>query len=215
MKDRPGFPRLEVAVVELFAYLCERLVLSARRAKIAPRLLTSAESKGAFGSLTFGGYDTSRFIANGISFKLAADVTRDLVVGIQSIISTDADRTIRNLLTSPILTFIDSTQPFIYLPLESCLAFENAFGLIWNQTDEIYWVNDTLHQTLLVRNPNITFTLGNTASGGPTVDIALPYISFDLEATSPVVTQRSRFFPLRRATNSSQHTLGRTFMQEA
>ena len=64
-------------------------------------------------------------------------------------------------------------------------------------------------------NPNITLTMENSLTGGPTIDIVLPYASFDLQATSPAVTEHSRFFPLRRAANITQYTLGRTFMQEA
>ncbi|KAL9128508.1 MAG: hypothetical protein Q9217_002835 [Psora testacea] len=155
--------------------------------------------KGVFGSLTFGGYDLSRFVPNNVSLSLAPDVTRDLVVGLQSITSTTANHSTTSLLPSPILTFIDSSQPQIYLPIESCQAFENAFGLVWNQTDEMYWVDDNLHQILLTTNPNITFAIGNSLTGGPTVDIVLPYASFDLQ----------------RADNESQYTLGRTFLQEA
>lgn len=37
-------------------------------------------NKGVFGSLVFGGYDTSRFSPSSLSFTFASDVTRDLVV---------------------------------------------------------------------------------------------------------------------------------------
>ena len=168
-----------------------------------------------FGSLTFGGYDLSRFVPNNVSLSLAPDVSRDLVVGLQSISGTATNLSTTPLLPSPILTFIDSTQPYIYLPIESCQAFENAFGLVWDETTKTYWVDDNLHQTLLTTNPNITFTIGNSLTGGPTVDIFLPYASFDLQAKHPAVADTARFFPLRRAANETQYTLGRTFMQEA
>ena len=129
--------------------------------------------------------------------------------------STFANGSIRSLLPSPILPFIDSTQPFIYLPVESCRSFEEAFGLVWNETYEVYWVDYDLHQKLLSVNPNITFGIGNTEKGGPTVEIVLPYASFDLQAMPPAAPNSTRLFPLRRAANSSQYTLGRTFMQEA
>lgn len=64
-------------------------------------------------------------------------------------------------------------------------------------------------------NPNITFTIGDSVNRGPTVEIALPYASFDLQAAPPAAAQGSRFFPLRRAANKTQYTLGRTFFQEA
>ena len=121
-----------------------------------------------------------------------------------------------SLLPNGILTFIDSTLPYIYLPLESCQEFERAFDLTWNDTAFLYLVNDTLHESLVARNPNITFRIANTLTDGAAVDIVLPYASFDLLASYPLVAgNASRYFPLQRATNSSQYTLGRTFLQEA
>ena len=166
--------------------------------------------------MTFGGYDSSRFIPNNITFDLAPDISRDLVVGLQSITSTAANGSKHSLLPNPILTFIDSTLPLIYLPLESCQAFETAFGLTYNDTARLYIVDDSLHQSLTTSNPNITFELGNSVNGGPTVDIVLPYASFDLLASPPrVVGNATKYFPLKRAANDTQYTLGRTFLQEA
>ena len=172
--------------------------------------------KGVFASLTFGGYDSSRLVPNNVTFDLAQDITRDLVVGLQSITSTAADGSQHSLLPNAILTFIDSTLPFIYLPLESCQAFEAAFGLTYNDKLRLYTVDDVLHQSLTASNPNITFQLGNSRNGGPTVDIVLPYASFDLLASPPrVAGNATKYFPLKRAANDTQYTLGRTFLQEA
>ena len=164
--------------------------------------------------MTFGGYDLSRLIPNNVTFNLAPDISRDLVVGLQSITYV-IDGATTSLLPTSILTFIDSTFPFIYLPLESCQAFEKAFDLTWNATEGMYFVNDTLHQSLTAMNPNITFQIANSQMGGPTVDIVLPYASFDLQAFYPMEVNTTRYFPLQRATNESQYTLGRTFLQEA
>ncbi|KAL8954120.1 MAG: hypothetical protein Q9222_000002 [Ikaeria aurantiellina] len=171
--------------------------------------------KKVLGSLTLGGYDTSRLIANNLNFTFADDISRDLVVGLQSIISSDeADRN-RELLPESIYTFIDSTVPHIWLPIEACRAFEDAFGLIYDNTTDLYLVNSTLHDTLKQRNPSISFILGNTVQGGDTVNITFPYASFDLEVSSPIVPEPTRYFPLRRADNDTQYTLGRTFLQES
>jgi hypothetical protein len=66
------------------------------------------------------------------------------------------------------------------------------------------------------RNPNVTFTIGGT-QGGSTVSITLPYGAFNLNAQFPFVANGNStpYFPLRRAANSTQYTLGRTFLQEA
>ena len=171
--------------------------------------------KGVLGSLTLGGYDVSRFVPNTLSFNLAPDNARDIVVGIQSITSTGNGGRTNNLLPEGILAYVDSTIPYIWLPMDACRAFEDAFGLTYDDASELYLVNDTLHSDLLAQDANITFTLGFTESGGQTVDIILPYASFDLEAKWPLYTNGSKYFPLKRADNDTQYTLGRTFLQEA
>ena len=164
--------------------------------------------------MTFGGYDTSRLVPNNVTFDLGLDISRDLVVYLQSIKTTIANGSVTPLLSSSILTFIDSTLPYIYLPLEVCQAFEEEFGLTYNETEFLYTINDTVHQGLLAKNPNFTFQIANAPTGGPTVDIVLPYASFDLLFSYPGLNP-SNYFPLQRATNESQYTLGRTFLQEA
>lgn len=170
------------------------------------------------GSLTLGGYDQARFIPNNVSISVASDVFRDLVVGLQSItLITVNDSMVqkRSLLPTPILTFVDSTIPSIILPSEACKRFEETLGLSWDETNRSYWVNDTLHGHLLALDFNLTFTIGDATEGGPTVQIVLSYASFDLELKYPEVKDRKRYFPLGRAFNESQYTLGRTFLQEA
>jgi hypothetical protein len=164
-----------------------------------------------FGSLTLGGYDTSRFTNNYINFPMGPDISRDLLVAIQSVTSTTASSP---LLSSPIFAFIDAIVPHIWLPLDACKAFETAFGLTWNDTAELYLVNDTLHAKLLDQNPTVTFKIGPNTSGD-SVSIEMPYGSFDLNASAPLVTNSSRYFPLRRAQNDSTYTLGRAFLQNA
>ncbi|KAF2229803.1 acid protease, partial [Viridothelium virens] len=167
----------------------------------------------AYGSLTLGGYDTSRFLVNNLSFPFVADSSRDLVIGVQSI-KTDAPNN-SSLLTEGISAFIDSLVPEFWLPLEVCTAFEQAFGLTWNETESRYLLNDSAHNALVDLNPNVTFTLGAESSGGDNVNIVFPYTSFDLTATPPLVNKSSSYFPLKRAQNSTQYTLGRAFFQNA
>jgi Eukaryotic aspartyl protease len=168
-----------------------------------------------YSNLVFGGYDASRFEPNNMSFTFADDISRDLVVGIQSIKSTDSTSKTSTLMSDGILAFVDSTVPYLWLPTTVCNEFEKVFGLVWDPTTSLYLVNNTLHDSLLQINANITFTLGNSISGGETVDISLPYASFDLTAEYPLVTNTSQYFPLKRAADDGQYTLGRTFLQEA
>ena len=103
----------------------------------------------------------------------------------------------------------------MWLPLETCKEFEKAFNLTWNATAKLYLLSETQHAALLAQNPTFTFKIGSSASGGENVDIVLPYAAFDLSASHPLVESETRYFPLKRAYNSSQYTLGRVFLQEA
>lgn len=171
--------------------------------------------KKVLGSLTLGGYDQSRFAPNTHSFPLATDDDRDLRVGVQSIGYTNQNGTTGSLLPEGIIAYVDSTVPYIYLPLEACEAFEKAFNLEYDATMELYPVSSSLHADLKTQNASITFSLGDDTNGGETINITLPYDSFDLTAKSPVVDDNTLFFPLKRAVNEAQYTLGRTFLQEA
>ncbi|KAI4272462.1 MAG: hypothetical protein L6R38_006597 [Xanthoria sp. 2 TBL-2021] len=172
--------------------------------------------KKVLGSLTLGGYDASRRPPNDtITFTFGDDISRDLLVGLQSIEYSDTKTAGRQLLSEGILTFIDSTVPHIWLPLSACKAFESAFGLQYDNTTDLYLVNSTLHDALTKQNASISFVLGNHVQGGETVNITFPYASFDLQVSSPIVSEPTRYFPLRRADNDTQYTLGRTFLQES
>ena len=167
------------------------------------------------GTLTLGGYDASRLTPNDINFTLASDISRDLVVVIQSIRFSDSVTPSDDLLEDGILAFIDSTVPHIWLPLSSCQAFEKAFGIKYDDATNLYLVSDKLHDQLVAQNASVTFVLGNEVAGGQTVEITLPYLSFDLQADYKFLNKSSRYFPLRRADNDTQYTLGRTFLQES
>ena len=175
--------------------------------------------KQVLGSLTLGGYDAGRFTPNGLSFPFAEDSSRSLMVGVRSISSTDQTGTNSILLASGngFMAYVDSTVSQIWLPLEACQAFEKAFGITFDETSQLYLVNDSLHTQLQAQNSSVTFELGAGTSGGKTINITLPYDSFDLlvEPPNSGVANNTRYFPLRRAANDSQYTIGRTFLQEA
>jgi hypothetical protein len=167
----------------------------------------------AYGSLTFGGYDSTRF-DNRTNLTLAggSDQYRPFLLGIESITSGSDF-----LLSEPIIAALDTITAHIWLPISVCQAFESAFGLVWNETYSLYILDDDQHATLLKRNPSVTFTLstGNDNSADR-LNITLPYGAFDLLASPPLAgNDTSHYFPLQRAANESQYTLGRTFFQEA
>lgn len=169
--------------------------------------------KQVYGQLIFSGYDASRFKSNSVSFKMADDITRDLVVYLQSISYSGSTSAV--LLSDPIAIFIDSTDPNLWLPENVCKEFENSFDLTLDKETGLYLVNDTKNTELLDSNAQVTFRLSDVKSGGDAVSITLPYDAFSLTAKAPLVNNTSYYFPLKRAANATQYTLGRTFLQEA
>lgn len=172
-----------------------------------------------YGSLIVGGYDTSRFEPNNVSFTFDEAGLWNFTVNIGSVIlTTDENVTVlstSNGDTNSISAFVDTTTPYIWLPLSVCEQFEQAFGITWDGNVQGYLVNDTLHQALQTQNTSVVFNLGHSSTPGQGVNISLPYGAFDLVAQAPLVPNSSRYFPLMRADNEGQYTLGRAFLQEA
>ncbi|KAE8441242.1 hypothetical protein EG329_005606 [Mollisiaceae sp. DMI_Dod_QoI] len=175
----------------------------------------SYQLKGVPGSLTLGGYDESRFTANNLSFIFSADDSKPLTLGLQAIEATNTFQGVVSLLPQGILTFIDSTVPEIWLPIRACEIFEAALGLQYDDRTQRYLVNETVHANLTAMNPVFTFKLGNDVDTSDTIVINLPYKAFDLQASWPIYDNATNYFPVRRADNDTQYTLGRTFLQEA
>lgn len=174
---------------------------------------------GMYASLTLGGYDTSKYEANNVTFIFAPDNERNVMVAIQSISTPsriDSNPVATELLPNKVYAFIDSTVAELWLPLDACRAFEYEFGLIYDNKTDLYLINDTQHEILVERNASITLEMGQGPDSDSTVKITLPYAAFDLKASPPYlgIANESHYFPIRRG-NSSQYTLGRTFMQEA
>lgn len=169
-----------------------------------------------YGSLTLGGYDSNRFYPNNLTFPFYSDISRDLSVNLQAITTSQGSPS--NLLPDgSISIFIDSTVPELWLPESACAAFEAAFGIEYNDNYNRYLITAAQREKLLAQNAEIKFTIGTNVNGGETVDITLPYRAFDLQVQFPIVVNPnvSYYFPLQKAANDTQYTLGRTFLQEA
>ena len=168
-------------------------------------------------SLTLGGYDTNRFNTPGLSISMNADNSRPLQAGVIGVTGENTLNGTISLWETTTMHFIDSTIPHIWVPENSIDLWTSAFGLTYDNNTDLYLVNDTIRAQLLQLNPTITFTLGadTTATVSNTQTIRLPYAAFDLEASYPFYENATRYFPIRRASNSTQYTLGRTFFQEA
>ncbi len=113
------------------------------------------------------------------------------------------------------VALIDSTVPHLWLPTAACQAFEDAFGIQFDPITNLYLVDDNQHAAMVEQNAEVTFQLGTSLNGGDIISITLPYASFALETGPPFVRSRRRYFPLRRAKDETQFTLGRAFLQEA
>ena len=167
----------------------------------------------AYGSLTLGGYDKSRFAPNNLSVSFSQDDIRDLQVGLQHI---SVNEMAVPLPSNSIYVFLDSLVPDLWLPVPACHTFETMYGLEYNSSLDRYFINETMHSQLIAHNPNVTFTIGQEATGGETINITMQYGSFDLVYKGKHdIGDGSRYFPLRRAQNYTQFTLGRAFFQDA
>lgn len=165
-----------------------------------------------FGSLTLGGKDTSRYEPNDLDIPFGSDISRDLLCSVQSV-TTNISST--PLMSTPDFWFIDSLVASMWFPEDVCAAFEDAFGLEWDDDYSIYLINDTQHATLLEQKAAVTLRIGANSSTSTTVDIVMPYQSLALNASWPVYPNATRYFPLKRAVNDTQYTLGRAFLQNA
>ncbi|OAL47016.1 acid protease [Pyrenochaeta sp. DS3sAY3a] len=174
-------------------------------------------SSTSFGSLTFGGYDKSRFkgdVVNGSVYDIGSGDYRTLNAPISSIFASGSfDGPTALLLDAPLLATIDSSVSQLWFPREICDSFERVFGLTYDSATDLYLVNDTSHEKLLDLNPTITITLRSDDLSGSN-HIGLPYAALDLQASYPMYNSTRNYFPIRRS-GSSKATLGRVFLQEA
>lgn len=175
------------------------------------------KSPPVFGSVTYGGYDANRIewsTSGSVSAPFWTDPSRDLLIGLQSITHDTLGST--PLLTDGIYVFLNSLVAHMWLPVEVCQEFETAFELEWDNVTEFYTVSEETHARLVAQNPSFAFTIGASKDQGTTNTVVkLPYAAFDLNVSTLYYNQSQRYFPLKRAQNDTQYTLGRAFLQEA
>ena len=175
-----------------------------------------------YGSLTLGGFDKARgnIKKDGLKLDLQQNNFRDTVVSVSGIHLVTDSGTVQAMDSGgPFEAYIDSVVPELWLPASVCRVFESRFGLQWNSTAEMYLVDDAENQRLYDEHASVTITLVDPGDAAETVEIVFPYSAFDLEARYPLAGIQDdsvlRYFPLKQANDSSQYTLGRTFLQEA
>ena len=185
--------------------------------------------------MVLGGFDANRFEPHNITFNL--DPNQNPVVALNEITVTarplpssnvsagwsNNSLTLLGSSEEPNLFAIDSSTPYLWLPEAVCSEFERAFGLIYDDSVQLYTFgsNTTQHEVLVGWNMTFQFVLADLQGSSNLVSLSLPYEAFDLQLSYPYpglnVTQSSPptdYFPLRKAANSTQYTIGRTFLQE-
>lgn len=182
-------------------------------------------------SLTLGGYDANRFQSHNVSFEL--DPNLDPVVALNGITVTanpppgskstgwSGDSQILLGPADTALYTIDSSTPYLWLPGTVCSRFEKALGLTYDQNVQLYtFSNDsTQPDTLMSWNLTFNFVVADLPGSSKTISLTLPYAAFALELTYPFPgkdqgSPSTKYFPLRKADNDTQFTLGRAFLQE-
>ena len=185
-------------------------------------------------SLVLGGFDANRFESHNITFNL--DPNQSPVVALNEITVTAQPLLSSNVSvgwsSNPLkllgfdganLFTIDSSTPYLWLPEAACLEFERALGLTYDDTVELYTFgsNSTQHEFLVDLNMTFHFAVADLPGSSNSVSLSLPYEAFDLQLSYPYpglnAAQSSpptNYFPLRKAANHTQYTLGRAFLQE-
>lgn len=182
--------------------------------------------------MTLGGYDANRFVPHNVSFDLNPSLQPQAFID-SITVSIPPDST-GNLSSNPlpllhhaegISVKIDSSTPFLWLPKSVCERFASALGLTYNTTLSLYTFdgNSSRRDDLKTWGLNFTFTLANNGTTAESINVTLPYESFDTQLSFPYPlgadygtdAANKYYFPLRQADNDTQYTIGRSFLQEA
>ncbi|KAI1505384.1 aspartic peptidase domain-containing protein [Biscogniauxia marginata] len=199
-------------------------------------------SSGTPLSLTLGGYDANRFEPHDVKFSLDPSTRQPntLVRAITASVSDVAKApTTWASPSAPLLGFnesvtalIDSSTPYLWLPSAVCDRFAASFNLTWDESFGLYLFsgNENLDRYRSSPDLSFTFTLSSTDNhddfGQPldvpgVVNITISAQAFIQSLRYPfknLIPYRSPavpYFPLKRADNTSQIVIGRSFLQEA
>ena len=110
---------------------------------------------------------------------------------------------------------IDSTLPYLILPDCICDQFEATYGLTYDRTQNLYFVNASSHDTNKQQNGTVVFKIAaGPSDSGTYTSIKLGYPAFDHQISSVTGENGKNYFPMKKSKNGI-FTLGRTFLQEA
>lgn len=167
-----------------------------------------------------GGFDQSRVGAQNVSIDMISATNNTLLVGVQSITyhpDRDVDSNDFSFTSggSGFYAAIDSTLPYLWLPDDICEKFADKYQLTYDNDTNLYTVNASAHNHNAQQNSTLNFKIGKTnTNSNEFTNIEIPYAAFDLEASSPIFANTTKYFPLRKSPNGI-FVLGRAFLQEA
>jgi hypothetical protein len=112
---------------------------------------------------------------------------------------------------------INSATSYIWLPTPACKRLEQAFNLTWNETENLYLLDEYTYENLRQANPTFKFTF--PSNNGKSLEISLPYAAMDLAISLPLLSvvprnQSQKYLPIRRSEDDQHFTVGRVFLQE-
>lgn len=178
-------------------------------------------SEEARGSLTFGGYDSSRVnMSEALSdIPFTNRTGQELMLTISKVTFGASDYPEMHSVNVESVV-LDSSIPDIWLPDDICSMFENQYGLQWDSEHEIYLITEAQHENLTRSNIPVSFSLAVDGRPSETITIELPYSAFDHTIQWPLAnitdnTTSYHYFPLKKSGENALNFLGRTFFQEA
>ncbi|KAK7510235.1 aspartic peptidase domain-containing protein, partial [Phyllosticta citriasiana] len=177
------------------------------------------KSSKVYGSLTLGGYDSSRFDnTTKVDGEFTDDPAQDFTVSLVSITTPEFDL----LIAQPTTIVVDSTTPYFYFAQDLCDVFAEKLDLTWDETAGLYLLTEEQKNNLSTSVASMTLVLRefSTESRNDTlVPFEFPISAFllnvSLNEISPRLSGWSWYFPLKPAAENTSPTLGRAFLQEA
>lgn len=177
---------------------------------------------GVTGNMVFGGYDRSRLVTEQVVIiTMPNKQNNTLIVGVNSILYQPDPNVQQGVtsLTNPknggFSAIIDSTLPYLVLPDDICDRFVEKFNLGFDKNTGLYTINSTAHDLNKQQNATVRFKISSRPQDSEQhTTIAFPYDAFYLQASDPIYTNTTYYFPIRKSTNGF-YILGRTFLQEA
>ncbi|MCJ1444194.1 MAG: hypothetical protein MMC23_004695 [Stictis urceolatum] len=166
-------------------------------------------------NLALGGYD-AQLLYNPENLELYSFATdealpeRDLVITLKPLHANLTASSTTQLLSTPLKAFIETGTEDLWLPEDACDLFASHFRLSWNGTSQRYTSSLSSNNDFVNKIVVLTFEISDSANKS-----ARNLITLNVGHLTPPVVDDLWIFPLRRAANATQYTLGRSFLRAA